>query len=174
MAAALLGLVVGDLDEPVAVVSAGLLEGGHPVSTEVRTVLAPFGIDLSAHRSTTLTADAVDSAELILGMERRHGREAVVLVPAAWQSTFTLKELVRRGEKVGPRPPGEPLGAWLEAVGDGRERTDMIGRSPEDDVADPLGGDLSDYRATSAELADLVQRMARLLWPRALDVPIQT
>jgi hypothetical protein len=52
---------------------------------------------------------------------------------------------------------------WLAAVGDGRERIDLVGRSPEDDVADPLGGDLAAYRATAAELADLVQRLARLL-----------
>jgi len=167
MAAAFLDLVAGevagDLDEPVAAASAGLLDGGRPVSPEVVTALAPFGIDLSGHRSTRLTAAALEGADLVVGMERRHGREAVLLVPAAWPRTFTLKELVRRGEKVGPRPAGQPLDAWLAVVGDGRERTDLVGRSPEDDVADPLGGDLAAYRATAAELADLVQRLARLL-----------
>jgi protein-tyrosine phosphatase len=167
MAAALLRLVAADvaldLGAPVTVSSAGLLDGGRPVSPEVVKVLAPFGIDLAGHRSTTLTAAAIEGADLILGMERRHGREAILLVPPAWPRTFTLKELVRRGEKVGPRPAGQPLAVWLAAVGDGRERIDLVGRSPEDDVADPLGGDLAAYRATAAELADLVQRLARLL-----------
>jgi len=166
MAAAFLDLVAGevarDLGEPVATASAGLLDGGRPVSPEVVTVLAPFGIDLAGHRSTRLTAAALEDADLVLGMERRHAREAVLLVPSAWSRTFTLKELVRRGEKTGPRPPGQSLDAWSAAMADGRERTDLVGRSPEDDVADPLGGDLAAYRATAAELADLVQRLTRL------------
>jgi protein-tyrosine phosphatase len=174
MAAALLGLVVPDeapagspagLDEPVAVVSAGLLEGGHPVSPEVVKVMISFGVDLSGQLSTQLTADAVEGAELILGMERRHAREIVLLVPTALSRTFTVKEFVRRGEKVGPRLPGQPLALWLETVSDGRDRTDLIGRAPEEEVADPLGGVLADYRATAAELADLIGRMTRLLWP---------
>jgi protein-tyrosine-phosphatase len=167
MAAAHLGVVVGDLDEPVTVASAGLLEGGHPVTREVLLAMAPFGVDLTTHRSTSLTPAAVQSADLVLGMERRHAREAILLVPAAWNRTFTLKEFVRRGETSGARRPAEPLSTWLVALTGSRERTDLIGRSPEDDVADPLGGSLADYRATAAELADLVQRMAKLLWSDA-------
>ena len=165
MAAAHLGVVVGDLDEHVTVASAGLLESGHPVASETLSVMASYGIDLAAHRSTRLTAAAVESADLVLGLERRHAREAILLVPAAWDRTFTLKELVRRGEKAGPRPPGLARSAWLASLLDGRERTDLVGRSPEDDVAAPLGGSLADYRATAAELADLVHRLAGLFWP---------
>jgi protein-tyrosine phosphatase len=170
MAAALFGGVLeevaaaGDLDEPVAVVSAGLLESGHPVPPEVVKAVASYGADLTPHRSTQLTADVIESADLVLGMERRHGREVVLLVPSAWTRTFTLKEFVRRGEKVGPRRRRQPLRAWLSVVGDERQRTDLVGRSVDDDVADPLGGDPADFRATAAELADLVQRLARLLW----------
>jgi len=167
MAASHLGVVAGDLGQPVTVTSAGLLEGGHPVSREVVKAMAPYGVDLAAHRSTTLTAAAVEAADLVLGLERRHAREAILLVPAAWDRTFTLKELVRQGEASGPRRPGEPLAAWLAALVGGRERTDLIGRSPDDDVADPLGGSLADYRATAAELADLVGRLAPFLWPDA-------
>jgi protein-tyrosine phosphatase len=162
----------GDLDGPLTVVSAGLLESGRPVSPEVVRVMTPYGIDLSAHAATQLTAAAVAEADLILGMERRHGREAILLVPGAWPRTFTLKELVRRGEKTGPRLPGQPLEAWLDLLGEGREKTDLIGRDPGDEVADPLGGSLADYRATAAELADLVGRMTRLLWTEGVDVPI--
>ncbi len=169
MAAALLGVVAGEVAaaEPVTVASAGLFDGGRRASPEVVTTLAPFGIDLTGHRSTLLTASAVEDADLVLGMERRHAREAVLLDPSAWARTFTLKDFVRRAEPVGPRRSGQPLGAWLAAVGDGRERTDLIGRAPEDEVADPVGGDLAGYRATATELADLVQRVARLLWSGA-------
>jgi protein-tyrosine-phosphatase len=167
MAAALLGLVLGDLDEPVSITSAGLLDAGHPVPPEILTVMSSFGLDLAAHRSVHLTPAAVSSADLVLGLERRHAREAVLLVPEAWDRTFTLKELVRRGEKAGPRPPGQPLVSWLAALVEGRARTDLVGRSPDDDVADPLGGSLADYRRTAAELFDLDQRLAGLLWSDA-------
>jgi protein-tyrosine-phosphatase len=167
MAAAHLGVVTGDLDEPVTVTSAGLLEGGHPVARETLLAMAPYGVDLAAHRSTTLTAAAVESASLVLGLERRHAREAILLVPDAWNRTFTVKELVRQGEKSGARRPQQPLAEWLAGLVDGRERADLIGRSPDDDVADPVGGGLADYRATAAELADLVRRLAQLLWPDA-------
>jgi protein-tyrosine phosphatase len=161
-----------DLDGTLTVASAGLLESGRPVMPEVVKVMTPYGIDLSAHCATQLTAAAVADADLILGMERRHGREAILLVPDAWPRTFTLKELVRRGETSGPRLPGQPLEAWLDVLGAGREKTDLIGRDPEDEVADPLGGSLADYRATAAELADLIQRMTRLLWTEGVDLPI--
>ncbi len=173
MAAALLRVVAADLGVPVTVTSAGLLEGGRPGSADVVAAMAPYGVELSGHRSTSLTASAVEEADLILGLERRHCREAVLLVPPALGRTFTLKELVRRGETTGPRPPGERLERWLARVGAGRERTDLIGRSPQDDVADPLGGDRSTYRATAAELDGLVRRLARLLWTRGDDVPIE-
>jgi protein-tyrosine-phosphatase len=168
-------LPAGDLDGTLTVVSAGLLEGGRPAAPEVVKVMVPFGIDLTDHRSTQLIAGAVESADLVLGLERRHGREAVLLDRSALARTFTLKEIVRRGEIVGPRPPGRPLEAWLADLSAGRDRTALIGRSPDDDVVDPLGGDLGAYRATAAELADLARRLASLLWagPGALrtDAP---
>jgi low molecular weight protein-tyrosine phosphatase len=161
-------------EEPVAVISAGLLEGGHPVAPQTVKAMAPYGGDLSGHLSTQLTADAVEAAELIVTMERRHAREVVLLVPTALARTFTLKDLVRRGERVGPRRT--TLAAWLEAVGEGRDRSALIGRDPTDEVADPMGGDLGDYRATAAELSDLIGRLAGLLWPdgsgQGPDLPI--
>jgi protein-tyrosine phosphatase len=169
MAAALLRSVAppvaaGD-PSGLTVLSCGLLESGHPVLPEVVTALSPYGVDLTGHQSTQLTASAVEGADLVLGLERRHCREAILLVPPALDRTFSLKELVRRGEKVGSRAPGQSLPDWLALVAEGRERASLIGRSPEDDVADPLGGDLSDYRATAAEIDDLVRRLSGLLWP---------
>jgi protein-tyrosine-phosphatase len=168
MAAALLGVALADGQEPVTVASAGLLEGGRPVTAEVIKVMTPFGVDMTSHRSTRLTETAIEGADLILGMERRHGREVALLVPSAWPRTFTLKDLVRRGEGVGPRTAGQPLARWLEAVGQGRERSALTGRESEDEVADPIGGRIGQYRATVAELSDLVDRLVRLLWSGSL------
>jgi protein-tyrosine phosphatase len=167
MAAALLDVAVGDIGESVTVASAGLLEGGRPVTPEVIKVMTPFGADMTAHRSTRLTETSIEAADLILTMERRHGREVALLVPTAWSRTFTLKDLIRRGEEVGPRAPGQPVASWLEVVGQGRERSALTGRAAEDEVADPIGGRIGQYRSAAAELSDLVNRLVRLLWSDA-------
>ena len=99
-------------------------------------------------------------------MGRRHAREVVLLDGRAWGRTFTLKEFVRRGEMVGGRGPDEALGAWLDRLHHGRQRTDLVGSSAGDDVADPIGGPLDGYRKTARELGALVDEAASLLWVR--------
>ena len=158
-----------DAGEKVSVASAGLLQGGYASPPEVVTVMAEMGIDLSEHRSTQLSSDVVAGADLVLCMARRHAREVVILDPAAWGRTFTLKAFVRRGDHFGHRTPGEPLGSWLGRLHAGRERTDLVGRSSEDDVADPLGGPLDAFRMTAREIGTLVEHVAALLWaPRGI------
>jgi protein-tyrosine phosphatase len=170
MAAALFRRRVDWLEEAcvrqdVTVTSAGLLDAGHPPPAEVVAVMAGLGIDLSGHRSTQLDVDLVSAADLVVGMARRHAREVVLLESAAWPRTLTLKDLVRRGEKVGPRQAREGLSSWLDHLHEGRDRMDLVGRAPEDDVADPLGGPQSAYAAAARELGNLVDRVAALLWP---------
>jgi protein-tyrosine phosphatase len=147
------------------VLSAGLGEAGVPVPDEVLEVMVRRGIDLRGHRSTTLTAPLVSGADLIVGMGLRHVQEAVLLDPDAWQRTFRLKELVRRGEFVGPRLPGQEAAAWVRAAQGDRDRSALAHLSPEDDVADPYGGPYAGYEVTAAELDDLTGRLAALLWP---------
>jgi protein-tyrosine phosphatase len=149
----------------VAVASAGLREPDRPVLADALEVLAGRGLDARDHRSRRIDPDLVRSAGLILGLERKHVREAVVLDPHAWPRAFTLKEVVRRGQAVGARRPDESWPRWLARVHAGRRRGDLLGSSPEDDVADPTGGTLEDYEATAAELDELLTRLVRLGWP---------
>jgi len=148
----------------LSVSSAGFLGSGHASPPEVAQVMAELGVDLHAHRSVQVSADLVSSADLVIGMGRRHAREIVLLDAGAFSRTFTLKDLVHRGDLVGPRGPGEPLRAWTDRLHHGRQRTDLVGDSDADDVPDPLGGSLDAFRATAQELEDLVQRLAGLLW----------
>jgi len=148
--------------------SAGLLVGGRPLPPETRDALLALGADpvaVAAFRSRELSWDAVDRADLILGLAREHVREVVVRSPQGWDKTFTPKELVRRGEAVGPRPPTEPLEAWLRRVSDGRQRGDLLGSSDEDDVADPIGGTPADFERTAREIERLCAALQSLLWP---------
>ena len=167
MAAALFGrldLVGGeDASEEVSVRSAGLMAGGFASPPEVLTTMAELDIDLSGHCSTQVSPALVSTSDVVLGMARRHAREAVLMDPGAWGRTYTVKEFVRRGDTVGRRGPDEELGAWLARLHDGRKRTDMVGRSADDDVADPIGRPLDAFRDTARQLETLVDQVASLL-----------
>lgn len=150
--------------------SAGLVSEGVPASPNGVKVMAKRGLDLGAHRSQKLSPDAVARADLVLGMAREHVREAVVLDPASLAKTFTLRELARRAERVGPRRPGpdgelEPLADWLARVGAGRRAADLLGTSTDDDVADPIGLSKRTYERTAQEIEDLVTTIVRHAFP---------
>ena len=156
MAEALLGTRIAERELPAAVISAGVLEGGRERPPEVTAALAKRGITLPDQLSRQLLQGDLQRADLVLGMERAHVRHSVLLEPEAWPRAFTLKELVRRGAELGPRPPVESPGAWLARAHEGRDRPDLLGDSPLDDVADPYGGPSSAYEAAATEIEDLV------------------
>ena len=165
-------LEANGLWEQVSVASAGLLPGGYASPPEIVTALAELGLDGSSHCSTELTPELVAASDLVVGLARRHAREVVLLDGDAWPVTFTLRELVRRGEARGSRQQDETVDAWLARLHEGRQRTDLVGSSSEDDVDDPLGGPLDAYRDMARELGDLVDRMAGLLGaPRQIAAP---
>lgn len=145
--------------------SAGLLREGDPPPPEVISAMAGYGLDVAAHRSSVLGSGALSDAQLVLGMAREHVRHAVVADPAAWPRTFTLKELVRRGQDNGSGAPGETLADWLARIHDGRDRLALLGDSPDDDVPDPIGGPPGAYAAIAAQLDDLVGRLIVLCGP---------
>jgi len=153
----------------VHVGSAGLRLVGEPASANGVDVLAERGLDLSAHRSRILDRQLLEGTDLALAMSREHLREAVLALPDIWPRAFTLKELVRRGELIGPRAPGESIDGFLARAHAGRNRTDLLGASPDDDVDDPIGLSRSDYEKTADELSDLVDRLVGLLWPAAAE-----
>jgi protein-tyrosine phosphatase len=163
MAEGLLSNRLETLGLPTRVHSAGLHAGGSPAAPEAVAVLAARGIDISAHRSRRLSAPLVNEADLVLGLAREHVRQAVLAEPEAWPRSFTLKEMVRRGERVGPWARGQSLEEWLAKVGADRIHSDMLGESSSDDVADPIGGPTSAYEATVAELSELTDSLAYLL-----------
>jgi protein-tyrosine phosphatase len=164
MAAPLLSARLAALGVPVPVSSAGMTGRAAAPPAEAAAAMAGRGHDISDHRSRPAEASDLAAADLVLGMTREHVRHAVVLLPAAWPRTFTLKELVRRGYRAGARLPGEPLAVWLARAGHGRDRRDLLGSSARDDVADPFGGPAWDYEATAALLDQLTGELAGLGW----------
>jgi protein-tyrosine phosphatase len=167
MAAALLARRLATLGVTVPVRSAGMIGGGDPPHPEVVSVMASYGIEITSHRSRIVCAADLAPASLVLTMTRDHLRHAAITEPGAWPRAFTLKELIRRGERIGPRPPGEPFSGWLSRAHAGRARTSLLGDSPDDDVTDPAGGPLLAYADTAGLLDRLVARLAELGWAHA-------
>ena len=97
-------------------------------------------------------------------MAREHLRYAVVALPGAWPRAFTLKELVRRGQQIGPRLAGESLAGWLRRAHEGRDRSALLGESADDDVADPSGGPPQACTVTAEQLDQLLARLVELAW----------
>ena len=150
---------------PATVSSAGELRSGIPAADGSLRAMAARGLDLSGHRSRTVTRRHLEDADLVLAMARRHVREAAIANPGAWPRTFTLKELVRRGEAAAPRRPDQPLSQWLALVHLGRRPTDLLGDSPDDDIEDPIGAPDSVYEATAVEIDDLMGRLVAVAFP---------
>jgi protein-tyrosine phosphatase len=167
MAAALLARRLSGLGVAARVRSGGMLRGGDPPLPEVISVMARYGIDITGHRSRVACAADLASASLVLAMARDNLRYAVVTEPGAWPRTFTLRELIRRGERVGARPPGEPFSGWLSRVHAGRKRVALLGDSADDDVPDPAGGPLSAYADVAGLLDRSLTRLAELGWGQA-------
>jgi protein-tyrosine phosphatase len=167
MAEALLSATLADRGIEARVSSAGRLYDGQPATDTAVDTMADRGLDISGHQSRHQTPTMLESADLIVAMTREHVREAAVMWPDCYPRSFTLKELVRRGEEEGPRAEGEALEDWLARLHKARRPIDHLGESPVDDVADPVGQGAQVYAHTADELTDLITRMADLLWPPA-------
>jgi protein-tyrosine-phosphatase len=163
MAEGMLGRLLTDNGARADIGSAGLLRGGAPATRPAIAVMAKRGIDIRRHVSRTLDREVVRSTPLIIGMAREHVREAVVGYDADIEHTFTLKELVRRGEETGPRRADETVFDWLARVAAGRRSADLLREDDEDDIPDPVGRSRAYYEATARELEVLLRRLVWLM-----------
>ena len=143
--------------------SAGLLPGGAPATPDAVATMADRRVDIRRHRSRTLDHELATTTPLIIGMTRQHVREACASYGAPIDRTFTLKELVRRGELGGGRRKGEPVAAWLARIGTGRRPGDLVADEPGDDIADPVGRPRAEYEVTADELEGLLRTFVELL-----------
>ena len=171
MAAPLLARRLAALGVTTPVRSAGMTRGGDPPLPEVISIMASYGIEIAAHRSRVADAADLARATVVLAMSRDNLRHAVTAAAGAWPRAFTLKELIRHGEQIGPRPPGETFPGWLSRAHAGRERVALLGDSAEDDVADPAGGPRRAYAETARLLERLVTRLAELGWGHSRPAP---
>lgn len=142
----------------IVVHGAGTYGGHHgdPMNPPAARVLAEMGIDASGFASTWLREPQVQWADLVLAATSDHRSDVLKLEPKALRRTFVLKELARLAREVGPDqlPDGGPverLRALVELAADLRAIHPATPRSV-DDIGDPYGGPMSEFRETAAEI----------------------
>ncbi len=160
---ALLNEHLSDLGINARVSTAGISGDDLPATESTVRLLAQRGIDVSSHRSSFIDNETIRAADLVVAAEMNH----VVFVSGRWDGafarTFTLPELVQRGEFVGRRA-GAPIRSWLAQVGDGRlSGTEYMTDPSVLGVADPTGMAPMIWRASFDEIDLLCRRLAVLL-----------
>ena len=110
----------------------------------------------------------IRSADLVIGLTRKHRSAVVELVPAAVRRTFTLRELARLAADVDPAAlPGanattaDRLRALVPLAGARRGLTSY--RPADDDVVDPFRGDTALYERSFEQLLPAVDTLTAIV-----------
>lgn len=115
-----------------------------------------LGVDLSAHRSTPLTRLELASFDLVIGFELQHVAAAIVHAGAPKEKVFTLPDLAI---SISSNPEG-PRAAIRSAY---EKRLE----GPMQEIADPIGGSVSDYITMTRTVAPLCVTIANALSGRS-------
>ena len=142
-----------------------MVAAGEKTSDGLVDVLREWDVDLAGDRSRLITAEAVKRADVVLTMEHYQVAEVVLIAPDAWERTFTLREIVRRGQRVGQRAPNDDLADWFRRLSAGRTRMELVG-AWHLDVADPAGQGSLAIERTADEIQGLVDGLVDLAWPK--------
>ena len=151
-----------ELGIDLEVSSAGFLYDDEPASEAMATVMGERGFDLSAHRSRVVNCAMVDAVDLVVTMERRHGRDLAGKCGPV--GIFTLRGAVEalrvlEGEFDGPIDR-------LEAIDRNRLPADLLGVG-DDEVPDPFGKSMRVNRRAADDLSALAEELLKLLVPAA-------
>ncbi|MGH9025807.1 MAG: hypothetical protein ACRDWD_06805 [Acidimicrobiia bacterium] len=149
---------------PVRADSAGLTGEGARPPRHAAAVMRRRGIDISRHRSRRLTGPMIDEAALVLGSCPEHVWAAAVLRPDASGRIFTIKELVRLGDRTGRPAPHELLESWIERVAASRQPEDAD-TTRHDTIDDPKGKRRQTYERVTLEVERLVLHLTDLMTP---------
>jgi protein-tyrosine phosphatase len=161
MAEALLRHHLARVGLPAVVASAGTLGWNSAGPTDhTLTALSERGVELQGHISRRMNAGLLAPASLIIAMTNDHMDAVLNHHRESAARTFVLGQLVRLGERHGPRG-SESLPEWLDGVD--QLRSQRRRALPSDEIRDPLGEPLDAYQLLAAQLDDLTARLARLL-----------
>jgi protein-tyrosine-phosphatase len=163
MAEALLSRQLAERGATAQVTSAGFLAAGWPATDPAISVMADFGLDISGHRSRTVTRELVEGSDLVIAMTRQQVVDLALLAPAASARLFQVRDLVRRARSGGRRPAEQKLAAWLRAVPGRGGGIGILSSALEDDIPDPVGQSRAIYERTGRLLSELCVDLAALI-----------
>ncbi len=127
----------GDNFKNLNIISAGTgAWDGYNASPQAVEVLREKGIDMSGHRSTSLTPELIDESDLILTMTYNHKATVLHMCPEAKGKVFTLKEYATGNE--------------IEESH--KDNIDYNGNKY--NIKDPFGQSVDVYRKSAKEIED--------------------
>lgn len=147
--------------------SAGFLDSGAAPCVNMATFGSEKGFDLSFHHSRRLDEWLVQSATVVLTMERRHAREAIMDYGAPPARVHTIGGFLGLARD---RPPvDESLEEWLVRNANARPIAALLARDGEDEIPDPHGQSrrvhrkaFEQFERVCGELADVLASMAKI------------
>ena len=97
--------------ENLEIESAGTFAGeGQPPSGSSLAVMKARGIDISGHRSSPLTAEKLESSDLVVAMTNSHRLQIGKILPSALKKTRLIMEFADKA----PADVSDPYGGNLE------------------------------------------------------------
>lgn len=144
---------------------------GQPMHPHAALVAAEHCADADAFRSRPVVAADLLAAGVVLTATREQRRRCVMLAPGAIRRTFTLLQFSRlvtaaleRGwpEVGGEAAPADRLAALVATAGRARA---LVQPAPAaaDDLADPLGHPLTEFRRCAAEIESALRPVVRVI-----------
>lgn len=149
--------------------------GGRPMDPAALAVLTERGIDGSGFVGRALTPSLIRDADLVLAATREHRGQIAQLVPAALSRLFTIRQFGYLADAAvtaveadpDPSPAAQAASAitrGLDLIARARAARSLVpGRTTEDDLADPVGRPVEDFRRCAAELDVAISGMLRPL-----------
>lgn len=119
----------------ITVSSAGISAmNGYPASAEAVQVMRELGIDISSHRSRTITTSVLEDASVVVAMASNHMEALVNLNPAMVGKMYLLTDFESEAQS-----------------GSGKG------------ITDPIGMSVEGYRKVRDEIKELVTKLAERL-----------
>lgn len=147
---------------PVTVQSFGSLRlEDAPPMPEAIEIARSCGIDLTGHRVRYVSDASLSHADLVLGFEDSHVRQAVVEADASRDRSFTIRHFARLLEAVEHVPRRNVVVSARSVV---EQAALLVARDPsgqsQDAMSDPFGTPVSLQLKTAAEIRELSLMLA--------------
>ncbi len=157
----LIGVKAANYGLVTSVASAGFLTNGRAADSVMADFARTGGIELRDHSSRLIDGPLIDSADLVITMERRHAREAIVMAPDSAYRVHTLKGLLAAINRTPPAPGS--LDDQLREIAEKRTFSDLMGDGGPDEVPDPHKRSKKHYRTAITTLDQLTTELATWL-----------